>query len=798
MLKRDDSKHSSSASHSYSALSLNDPDDFTATMKRTEQRRRSGEIEARHDDEEDRRTSIDMDATISSNSIANGKSVIRRSSSSAEQSLENARQSEEDNAQGDNNRPIVKTTHWSRCWVWYVTLASILSAVVLMVILLVLKPWDRHKMAPIHNGAVMALPDEQPVWPIPKNFSFGAEKVKLSRDFRIRLQSSSNQPTSIASFPLLEKAIARCLDRLQLKRNSTIASFGNGDSVHYSQAAADLSEEETLSELIIIVDDAQAPLEYGMIESYALNITTSRSRQNTTFYQIRVDMDKGMPHISPSAEPLKQAVPGQHDNIKVTADASTSTALLKASTQWGIIHGLETFSQLVQAIDAGSGPGSSSPFSAGTTNNVENGLRIPNAPWSIIDEPRYSHRGLLLDTSRHYFPVKDIIRTLDAMSIVKLNVFHWHVLDQQSYPLVSQGYPDLTAKGAESPGFVYTPQDVSLIIQYGEERGIRVVPEFDAPGHTASWGRAYPNITVCLDAQPHSKYAAEPPAGQLDPLEPFTYTLLDGLVKEWAAQFPDKQVHIGGDEINAECWRLSDRLKDYIQNPGSRPAYEEPLLSVAENTAAGNEMLRTSSGSQSGIDRLLELYLEKVFGMYLAQGKRPIVWEEIALEHNVRLPSSAIVQVWKNSRNAKRVIEQGRPVILSGGDYWYLDCGVGSWLIGSQGESWCKFSSWQRMYSYSLTDRLNAEQQKMVYGGEVCMWSEQTDSSNLDSNLWPRTAAAAEVLWSGDQDDQGETRPLLEAAKRLEAVRERLIKMGVRAAPVSPSWCAKQPETCLA
>ncbi|KAF9957999.1 hypothetical protein BGZ70_009345 [Mortierella alpina] len=617
-----------------------------------------------------------------------------------------------------------------------------------MVTLLILKPWQRHKLAPIHNDAVKALPDEQPVWPIPRTFSFGDERVSLSPDFKISLQQSSpGTKSSTAAHPVLEKAIARCLERLQLKRNSTTQNDITGST---TSATA-----ETLSELVIIVNDALAPLEFGMIESYSLNITTPRSK------------------------------PASADGSPTKSD--TLAADLKADTQWGVLHGLETFSQLVQATRISSDTEAQQP--------VNNRLDIPNAPWSIHDEPRYPHRGLLLDTSRHYIPVKDIIRTLDAMSVVKLNVFHWHILDQQSYPLVSKTYPDLAEKGAERPGYVYTQQDVASIVQFGEERGIRILPEFDAPGHTASWGRAYPNITVCLDMQPHNKYAAEPPAGQLDPLEPFTYTLLDGLVKEWASQFPDKHVHIGGDEINAECWKSSERLTDYMNNPNRRAGYEKPLKQVQDYS---DQMKRkSSSGSQSGLDKLLELYLDKVFGMYLAQGKRPVFWEEIALEHNVRIPRSSIVQVWKNSRNAKRVIQQGLPVILSGGDYWYLDCGSGSWLIGSQGESWCKFSSWQRMYSYKLTDQLSTEQRKFVYGGEVCMWSEQTDSSNLDSNLWPRTAAAAEVLWSGDQDDQGQTRPLLHAAKRLEAVRERLTQMGVRAAPVFPSWCAKHPETCL-
>ncbi|KAI1319433.1 hypothetical protein EDD11_004010 [Mortierella claussenii] len=609
-------------------------------------------------------------------------------------------------------------------------------------------------MAPVNNEAVKALPDEQPVWPIPKSFSHGKERVALSNDFKITLQQQAGE--LVPSGSILHKAVARCMDRLRLKRNTTLWT---------TTADPDGSPQSVslLSGLTVVVDHMQAALEYGVDESYIIDIKS------------------------------RALAGGATQQLETGITNEPASAMLTASTPWGIIHGLETFTQLVQAITT-----SSSGSTSTAASKVDNLLQIPNVPWIIEDAPRYSHRGLLLDTSRNYFPVKDIIRTLDAMSVVKLNVFHWHVLDQQTYPLESKVYPDLTAKGAERPDFIYTPEDVALIIQHAEERGIRVLPEFDTPGHTASWGRAYPNLTVCLDMQPHSQYAAEPPAGQLDPLEPFTYTVLNGLIKEWSVQFPDSQVHIGGDEVNFKCWKTSERLDDYIRHPDRRAHYEDALPPAVTNPQENNRMRRTKSGSQSGEDKLLELYLDKAFGMFMQHGKRPIVWEEIALEHNVQLPDSAIVQVWKNAGNAKRVIEQGRPVILSSVEYWYMDCGSGQWLIGSQGQSWCKFSNWQRVYSYSLTDQLNADQQKMVYGGEICMWSEQTSPSNLDPNLWPRSAAAAEILWSGSQDEQGQSRPLLHAAKRLAAVRDRLVEMGVNAAPLFPSWCRHHPETCLA
>lgn len=494
------------------------------------------------------------------------------------------------------------------------------------------------ELLPITNDAIKVLPEEQPIWPVPKSFSFGqgTDKVVLASNFQIKVQPSVNSPpVALAPDSNLAKAVARCMDRLQVKRNTTIWATTD-------VPAADIVETTTpLAELILIVDNTQAKLEYGMVESYAINIASKHAGIAGETPQSLADLEKrALHHV---------------DSLRARAEPDSSPvtpAVVTASTQWGAIHALNTFTQIVVATRA-TAPVNAAPASPPKTPN--NQLEIPNIPWSIYDEPRFSHRGILLDTSRNYIGVSDIIRTLDAMAVVKLNVFHWHVLDQQTYPLVSMAFPDLTAKGAQNPEKIYTPQDVAAIVQHGAERGIRVLPEFDSPGHAASWGRAYPNLTVCLDAQPHGKYAAEPPAGQLDPLEPFTYNVLDTLVKEWSGLFPDSQAHIGGDEVNMNCWKTSERLSDYISNENRRAEYEKAIMPVIDTQTDNTEqMTRTMAGRQSGEDKLLELYLDRIFAMFIAQGKRPIVWEEMALEHNVRLPSSAIIQVWKDATNAKK------------------------------------------------------------------------------------------------------------------------------------------------
>ncbi|KAF9162269.1 hypothetical protein DFQ26_003711 [Actinomortierella ambigua] len=474
------------------------------------------------------------------------------------------------------------------------------------------KRMRKKRSAPLDNESVKKVPANQPLWPIPKKFSFGNDNVVLKDDFSIQL----TPPTT--STPLLDKAFTRYIRILRGKLNHT-STPDSWRSPPLPQPAAG-EQHSMLAKLSIEIEDPHASLAYGMDESYTLSI-----------------------HAAPRPAP-------ETTGETPSSAAAAATATLTANTQWGVLRGLDTFVQLVHPTD----PSDSLQNPASEALPT---LGIANIPWTIEDMPQYAHRGLMLDTSRNYYPVKDILRTLDAMAVVKLNVFHWHVLDQQYYPLVSKAFPELTQYGAEALDRVYTSDDVAHIVQYGEERGIRVLPEFDAPGHAASWGRAFPNITVCLDAQPHQSYAAEPPAGQLNPLEPFTYKVLYTLIGEWAAQFPDNQAHTGGDEVNFNCWKTNIHLRNYIRHASRRKEYADQLVDklrqeydepglvelVRDGGGDSSPSSRTFGlGGQSGEDQLLEFFLSRLFKMYEERGKTPIVWEEMALEHDVNLPKSAI------------------------------------------------------------------------------------------------------------------------------------------------------------
>merc|ERR1712087_158277 len=176
----------------------------------------------------------------------------------------------------------------------------------------------------------------------------------------------------------------------------------------------------------------------------------------------------------------------------------------------------------------------------------------------ITDAPRFGWRGLLIDTSRHYQSVRSIERVLESMAIAKLNVLHWHIVDTQSFPFTSRAYPKLQ-NGAFDAYQRFSLNDVADIVAFAQQRGIRVVPEFDIPGHTMSWCVGYPEI--CPDPKCNSPDGEnDSPDGILNPANNFTYELIEGLLNEAGDVFTDEYVHIGGDETQTSCWDKTDEI----------------------------------------------------------------------------------------------------------------------------------------------------------------------------------------------------------------------------------------------
>jgi hexosaminidase len=185
-----------------------------------------------------------------------------------------------------------------------------------------------------------------------------------------------------------------------------------------------------------------------------------------------------------------EAMMGPDMSEVYTLEVDTSeTAKLNAKTVHGAIRGLATWSQLVREACGW--------------------WHVAHLPLRIQDEPRFAHRGLLLDTSRHFFPIKDILRTLDGMEAAKMNVFHWHIVDSNAFPMESKAYPNLQQYGAAGENKKYSFEDVNKVVEYGALKGIRIIPEFDMPGHSYAWGLGTPELVVCPNMEDWKKYAAQ-------------------------------------------------------------------------------------------------------------------------------------------------------------------------------------------------------------------------------------------------------------------------------------------------
>ncbi|ROW16184.1 hypothetical protein VPNG_01886 [Cytospora leucostoma] len=353
-------------------------------------------------------------------------------------------------------------------------------------------------------------------------------------------------------------------------------------------------------------------------------------------------------------------------------------AKLSANSTFGILHGLETFSQLFYEHSTG------------------NAWYLVNAPIEIEDSPVHGHRGLLLDTARHWFPVADIKRTIDGLSYSKLNKLHVHVTDSQSWPLEVPSIPELSAKGAYSPSSVYSPKDIESIQKYGVARGVEVYFEIDMPGHIGVVGEAFPDLVTAYDAHPYYFYCAQPPCGQLrlndSAVETFLGELFDDVLPRVARY--SQHWSTGGDELNANSSTLDPGLQT------NKSEVLQPLL----QTFIDNQHTRVRNA-----------------------GLIPTVWEELITQWNISLGSDVIVQSWLGGGAVGEITAKGHKVIDSDYNYWYLDCGRGQWQLFDNDiassfapfSDWCSpTKSWELNRSQvTAAPRLNALQQRLVARG---------------------------------------------------------------------------------
>jgi hexosaminidase len=374
---------------------------------------------------------------------------------------------------------------------------------------------------------------------------------------------------------------------------------------------------------------------------------------------------------------------------------------ITAATDLGAIRGMETLLQTL-SVDA-------------------EGYYFPGL--EIEDAPRFPWRGLLIDVCLHWMPMEVIKRTLDCMASVKMNVLHLHLSEDQAFAVESRVFPRLHQ--VASGGNYFTQEDIGEIVAYADQRGIRIVPEFDVPGHATSMMVAYPELaSVPREYELQKYFGIFDPA--LDVTKPYTYTFLDKLFGEMSSLFPDEYFHIGGDENTGKDWERSPHVRAYMEKRGMKSFME----------------LQTE-------------FNQKILKILQKYGKRVMGWDEI-LQPGV--PRDIMIQSWRGNESLNEAARNGYYGLLSSG--YYID------LI-------------QPTDFHYLNDPVPAdsgltpEEQERIVGGEATMWTEHVTPETVDSRIWPRTAAIAERLWS-----PRDVRDVSSMYERLKAVSLRLEDLG--------------------
>jgi hexosaminidase len=376
------------------------------------------------------------------------------------------------------------------------------------------------------------------------------------------------------------------------------------------------------------------------------------------------------------------AIPRLGDDESYNLEISEIQAKITAPTTVGAMRGLETFLQLLEGD--------------------RRGFYFPAV--SIQDKPRFLWRGLMIDSARHFQPMEVLKRNLDAMAAVKLNVLHWHLTEDQGFRVESKKFPELHQMGSD--GLFYTQEQIREIIGYAAARGIRVMPEFDMPGHATSWLVSHPEI-----GSAPGPYKIERQPGifdpTLDPTNEKTYKLLKEFFKEMAALFPDNYMHVGGDENEGKQWNANPKIQAFMREKG-----------IKDNHA-------------------LQTYFNQRLLKFLQDNDKIMMgWDEI---FQPDLPKNVVIHSWRGQKALAEAARQGFQGVLSNG--YYIDL---------------MFPAAQHYVVDPIPAdiTLTAEEQKRILGGEATMWSEWVSPETIDSRIWTRTAAIAERLWSPREVNQ--------------------------------------------
>ena len=391
---------------------------------------------------------------------------------------------------------------------------------------------------------------------IPLTLHTGTTMLILPAKLKWTIRSTAGVRSSSTEPPVGHAVLEAATQRY----NALIFAWG-APAAQPSQPSSNGNHTHTLTQVDIQVDnpdDSFETLQLGMDESYTLDVPT------------------------------------------------TGTATIHAPTVWGALRALETLAQMIEYHPEGTPMGASTPWGSVADARHQKQYTLAWAPWHIDDAPRFPHRGIMLDTARHWYSVPGPLRQFDAMAAAKMNTLHWHITDANSVPIESKLFPELSKKGAYNPvSMVYTQEQVKTVVDYARHRGIRVVPEFDMPGHSNAWALGAPAGTMVLCPKMRGfgnttgKDTEGNPYAYFDATSETAYAFIDAFIGEMAGLFPDKVMHLGGDEVGTACYNQSASVQAWL---AAHPSV--------------------------GVDDLIPMFSTRVHKIAAKHGKSVMNWEE--------------------------------------------------------------------------------------------------------------------------------------------------------------------------
>eukprot|EP01105_Mastigella_eilhardi_P006863 TRINITY_DN18373_c0_g1_i1.p1 TRINITY_DN18373_c0_g1~~TRINITY_DN18373_c0_g1_i1.p1 ORF type:complete len:565 (+),score=149.57 TRINITY_DN18373_c0_g1_i1:29-1723(+) len=532
-----------------------------------------------------------------------------------------------------------------------------------------------------------------------------------------------------------------------------VSAGAGGDGVAVELRPASMVLDKSFEDTPQLSEDAKQYIE----QAYDRCVTQTMNLQQKTYQwvlslhpQIQNQLNNtGVPAHTLSTVQVTLTASDPSPTLEIGVDESyhlevDDTIHITAPTVWGVLRAFETVAQLIDW-------------------NGQN-FTIQHTPIIIEDHPRFPWRGMMVDTARHFLPLSKLKQIVDGLASLKFNVLHLHLTDAQSFPYDLPSFPQLSKSGCFEPGVaMYSHDDMQDLIAHAYSLGITVIPEFDMPGHTASWGLGYPGVTAdCWDYLKTAKPTYTENGVALNPADQRTTQIIDALAEDAAKVFSKSNyIHVGGDEVNEGCWQQCAQREDIVSF-------------MKQHNLAGYDALQVwfTNYTQQAV---------------FTNDKLPIVWEDAFLNGGV-FDKRTVVAAWRSKTVLQHAVQGGNNAILLYGYYQDMQAPL---CTSSQCPDcdvhWMWVWTYVDMYNNDPTSGLNltAEQQDRVLGGEAASWGESVDALSWDQRSLTRSPAVAERLWSApDVKD----RNWLEV--RVDRVRCIALRRGVsQAGPLYSEYC---------